>query len=98
MVWTDNTTSQAALERRKSRDREVNNEWKIIQQLLIDNQIDLTPKRVISEDNVADNLSRGSRETVLLDGTKTEHQLVDVVKLDVPSDLLNVLLDVATNR
>lgn len=98
LVWTDNTTSQAALERRKSRDKEVNSEWKIIQQLLIDNQIDLTPRRVISEDNIADKLSRGSRETVLLDGTKTKHELVDMIQIEVPSDLLDVLSMVASTR
>lgn len=56
-VWTDNTTSESALRKRKSRDRSVNDEWKVIKHLLIQWQIDLTPSRVVSAENRADALS-----------------------------------------
>lgn len=59
VVWTDNTTSEDAIKNRKLRDWHVNEEWKEIQRLLIDLQIDLVPPRVPSEDNTADALSRG---------------------------------------
>lgn len=58
-VWTDNTTSESVLKKRKSRDRSVNEEWKVIQRLLIHMQLDLFPVRVTSEENRADALSRG---------------------------------------
>ncbi|OAV97994.1 hypothetical protein PTTG_25758 [Puccinia triticina 1-1 BBBD Race 1] len=56
-----NTTTGSVLVARKSRDVHVNDEWKHIQRLLIAAQLDVTPKRVISKENVADNLSRGIR-------------------------------------
>lgn len=59
VVWTDNTTTQAAITNRKSKNRAVNEEWKIIQALLIENQTDLVAQRVTSKDNRADELSRG---------------------------------------
>lgn len=96
-VWTDNTTSQAAVERRKSRDKEVNEEWKVIQRLLISNQVDLDPRRVISEDNVADKLSRGYRSHVDKDGLLVEHKLADMVDLPLPPDLSSVLSNVAVH-
>lgn len=93
-VWTDNTTSQAAVDRRKSRDKEVNGEWRIIQRILIDEQININSKRVTSEDNVADKLSRGDR---LLEGGIGHHQLCDMILLVIPPDLAPVIRQVATD-
>ncbi|EHS63893.1 uncharacterized protein PGTG_20875 [Puccinia graminis f. sp. tritici CRL 75-36-700-3] len=62
LVWTDNTTTESAILKRKSGDDTVNEEWKLIQDFLMENEIDLTGKRVKSGDNVADNLSRGRIE------------------------------------
>lgn len=59
IVWTDNTTSEKAVMNRKSGDIEVNEEWKKIQRILIDSQMDLVAKRVVSKDNPADDISRG---------------------------------------
>jgi hypothetical protein len=64
IVWTDNTTTESVIIKRKSKDDEVNEEWKEIQDLLIEKEIDLTGKRVKSHDNIADNLSRGLRGTL----------------------------------
>lgn len=61
VVWTGNTTAQAAVTNGKSKNKAVNNEWKIIQHLLILHQIDIHAKRVTSKDNSANELSRGSR-------------------------------------
>lgn len=58
-VWTDNTTSQSAVEKRKSRDEHVNEEWKTIQRLLTSLSCDVESKRVLSKSNMADALSRG---------------------------------------
>ncbi|KNF05695.1 hypothetical protein PSTG_01098 [Puccinia striiformis f. sp. tritici PST-78] len=59
IVWTDNTTTESVLSARKSKDKYVNEEWKEIQRMLIKSEIDPTPKRVKSEDNVAHGLSQG---------------------------------------
>ncbi|EHS64207.1 uncharacterized protein PGTG_22131 [Puccinia graminis f. sp. tritici CRL 75-36-700-3] len=59
LVWTDNTTTESVIEKRKSGDKHVNDEWKIIQDLLLSEEVDLTGKRVKSDDNIADKLSRG---------------------------------------
>lgn len=59
VVWTDNTTAQAAVTNRKSKNRAVNEEWKVIQHLLIQSQLEIIAKRVTSADNTADMLSRG---------------------------------------
>jgi hypothetical protein len=60
-VWTDNTTTESVIGKRKSADIHVNNEWKTIQDFLLEEEIDLTGKRVKSHDNIADGLSRGLR-------------------------------------
>lgn len=65
VVWTDNTTTQAAITNQKSRSRAVNEEWKSIQRLLIYSQLEISAKRVTSEDNDADALSRGLKGTCL---------------------------------
>lgn len=59
VVWTDNTTAQAAVTKLRSKNQAVNDEWKQIQNLLIDAQLDIVAKRVTSSDNNADQLSRG---------------------------------------
>jgi hypothetical protein len=61
IVWTDNTTTESVIGKRKSADIHVNNEWKTIQDFLLEEEIDLTGKRVKSHDNIADGLSRGLR-------------------------------------
>lgn len=78
VVWTDNTTAQAAVTNRKSKNKAVNSEWKKIQNLLIDNQLDIHAKRVTSSDNKADKLSRG------LKGDCLEK---DRLHIHIPSDL-----------
>lgn len=65
VVWTDNTTTQAAITNRKSKNKAVNEEWKVIQHLLISNQTDLVARRVTSKDNRADELSRGLKGSCL---------------------------------
>lgn len=84
VVWTDNTTCENALNKRKSRDQSVNDEWKLIQQLLIATRLDITAQRVTSEDNVADALSRG-----ILTGHKEE----DRVRFVLPDDLEDILME-----
>jgi hypothetical protein len=64
IVWTDNTTAENAVQNRKSNDWAANEEWKRIQSLLIDLQIDLVAKRVSSKDNRADALSRGDASSM----------------------------------
>lgn len=58
-VWTDNTTSQSAVNKRKSRDEHVNEEWEEIQRLLTTLSCDIESKQVLSKGNVADALLRG---------------------------------------
>ncbi|OAV87093.1 hypothetical protein PTTG_10030 [Puccinia triticina 1-1 BBBD Race 1] len=82
IVWTDNTTTEAVVNKRKSGDHEVNEEWKTIQDLLISEQLDILAKRVCSADNQADGLSRGDRS---LSNPK------DIVTISIPSDLALVL-------
>jgi hypothetical protein len=78
IVWTDNTTSENLVHNRKSKDRWANEEWKKIQSLLVDLQIDIVAKRVTSEENPADGLSRGVR---------TGHKDKDFMSLNLPDDL-----------
>jgi hypothetical protein len=78
IVWTDNTTSQNALLKRRSNSYHVNEEWKSIQNLLLLHQVDIVPKRVTSEDNVADRLSRGD---------STGFEANSLVRVPLPLDL-----------
>ncbi|EHS63335.1 uncharacterized protein PGTG_21636 [Puccinia graminis f. sp. tritici CRL 75-36-700-3] len=59
VVWTDNTTAENAVHNRKSKDQAANEEWKSIQSLLVEMQINITARRVASKENKADALSRG---------------------------------------
>jgi hypothetical protein len=61
IVWTDNTTTQSVILKRKSKHVSVNEEWKVIQNLLVKMELDSVYRRVSSSDNVADALSRGDR-------------------------------------
>jgi hypothetical protein len=85
IVWTDNTTTENAIRKRKSKDPSVNEEWKIIQDLLVKLQVDLEPRRVTSDGNAADGLSRGIR---------TGHDVRHIVPIVMPSDLENLLFQV----
>lgn len=81
-VLTDNTTSECVVQKHRSRDRAVNEEWKRIQTLLVDLQCDIVAERVTSKANMADELSRGI-------GRKLPRE--DCVVIKIPSDLLPVL-------
>lgn len=85
LVWTDNTTSQSAVRKRKSKDERVNEEWKEIQRLLTLLACDIEAKRVTSKGNVADALSRGSL------GDLAWH---DEVKITIPGDLASLITQV----
>lgn len=82
VVWTDNTTSESTVRKRKSRDYHVNEEWKLIQHLLVQMQLDITPKRVISAENQADTLSRG---------VATGHEESKRIILSIPDDLRSAI-------
>lgn len=84
-VWTDNTTSQSAITKRKSRDEELNEEWKSIQRLLTELSCDIAAKRVASKGNVADALPRGHLGDL---------EWYNEVKIVVPSDLIFLLRQV----
>ncbi|EHS62641.1 uncharacterized protein PGTG_22546 [Puccinia graminis f. sp. tritici CRL 75-36-700-3] len=60
LVWTNNTTTESVILKRKSGDNNVNEEWKLIQDFLIHHEVDLTGKRVKSGDNIADEFSYGA--------------------------------------
>ncbi|KNE90585.1 hypothetical protein PSTG_15978 [Puccinia striiformis f. sp. tritici PST-78] len=78
IVHTDNTTTQDAIEQRKSRDPLVNREWKAIQNLLLTAEIDIQARRVSSGENRADSLSRGH------DGN---HRLKNKMRVHLPVNL-----------
>jgi hypothetical protein len=59
IVWTDNNVTEAVLNTKKSKDPFVNEEWKVIQSLLMLHHIDLSPRQVVSKENIANSLSRG---------------------------------------
>lgn len=82
IVWTDNTTSESTIRKRKSRDYSVNEEWKKIQHILVQTQLDITPRRVISEENRADGLSRG---------VSSGHLVENRVTFPLPVDLQTAL-------
>lgn len=77
MVLTDNTTSQGAVNNKKSGDQAVNGEWKVIQKLLAHLHCDIIAHRVKSDDNLADLLSRG----------KDKRSVDDRIVIDMPNDL-----------
>lgn len=77
LVLTDNTTSQAVVDNKKSRDRAVNDEWKMIHKLLERLHCDIVAQRVNTDDNLADLLSRG----------KDRRSMGNMVVVDIPEDL-----------
>ncbi|KNE97614.1 hypothetical protein PSTG_09163 [Puccinia striiformis f. sp. tritici PST-78] len=81
-VWTDNTTTENCISKRKSKHSYANDEWKIIQDTLVRMQIDIVSKRVTSKNNLADSLSRGDR---------SGHLSKNMVTVVVPLDLENRL-------
>lgn len=81
IVWTDNVTSEKAISNRKSRDREVNEEWRKIQTILVECQMDLVAKRVVSKENKADEISRGEKHD------KLEKYRVET---QIPTDLRDI--------
>lgn len=83
VVWTDNTTTEAALQNSRSKDRAVNNEWKQIQKILTKHQCTIKQKRVTSGANDADKLSRGIIENKLNKNLE--------VKINLPDDLIPFL-------
>jgi hypothetical protein len=78
VVWTDNTTAENAVQNRKSNDWAANEEWKRIQSLLVEMQVDLVAKRVSSKDNRADTLSRGDNSS---------HKPCNYIPIFLPPDL-----------
>ena len=82
---TDNTTTEGAARNRKSRDFWVNQEWRVIQRLLLDLDCDINLVRVTSAYNEADKLSRGCDPSRL-----NRHML----KIRIPSDLADLLFQV----
>jgi hypothetical protein len=59
IVWANNTTTQSLIRKRKLGDRAVNEEWKIIQTLMVRLQTKIVAKRVTSANNNANALSQG---------------------------------------
>jgi hypothetical protein len=78
LMLTDNTVTEGAIKNGKSRDRLVNREWSKLQDLLLSNHSCIEARRVTSEDNAADKLSRG------FDSSK---RAADRVWIRVPPDL-----------
>jgi hypothetical protein len=82
IVWTDNTTTESVILKRKSRNPLVNEEWKMIQKMLVEEEIDIVARRVTSQENVADALSRGDRS-----GRDVRFQILVAVPLDLETRL-----------
>lgn len=78
LVLSDNTVTEAVIRNKRSRNKYVNEQWKILQQELIAAETELFQVHVISADNAADELSRGLR------GNK---RFSDQLCLPVPDDL-----------
>jgi hypothetical protein len=83
IVYTDNTTMEGAIRNRKSRDWRVNGEWKRIQELLINADIDIEGRRVSSALNISDALSRG---------VISDKRLLDKVQVTMPADLAGLFV------
>lgn len=73
------------MKRRKSKDEQVNEEWKELQRLFTVLSCDIEAKRVTYKGNVADALSRG------FPGELAWH---DEVKVPILKDLLNLITQV----
>jgi hypothetical protein len=88
IVWTDNTTTEGVVRKRKSKDETVNEEWKKIQAALVRLQMDIKARRVTSKENRANQLSRGDRE-----GHKWKFNMPVPVPEDLDDLLFQVLYD-----
>lgn len=84
LVLTDNTTTEAAIEKKKSGDRAVNREGRKIQKLLFCLHTDIAAHRVNSGDNLADLLSRG----------KDKLNAGNCVWIEIPLDLCAIVKQV----
>jgi hypothetical protein len=85
IVWTDNTTTENSINNMKTKDKEANDEWKRIQEILLNESVNLVARRVTSKDNKADALSRGLRS-----GLPVKYQVI----IQVPPDLQDLLAQV----
>jgi hypothetical protein len=83
LMLTDNVVTEAAIKNCKSKNRWVNREYKIIQEEMMRLDCWIRQKRVTSEDNAADRLSRGK------DSSKKKE---DEMKLVIPADLLSLIV------
>ncbi|KNF02314.1 hypothetical protein PSTG_04519 [Puccinia striiformis f. sp. tritici PST-78] len=83
IVFTDNTTTEGVIRNRQSNEFHLNEQWKKIQALLVELQVNLTPMRVSSEENKADGLSRGDKT-----GVKPEFILPVLLPLDLDPFLI----------
>jgi hypothetical protein len=61
-VLTNNTTTYSTARLHKCRDSQVNQEWKRIQEILLQEQVDIKPIWIASGQNRANGLSRGKLE------------------------------------
>lgn len=84
-MLSDNTTTNGVVRNQRSRDQWVNQEWKLIQSLLIELDCGIEPHYVKSKDNEADALSRG------LDPSKASSKCI---KLAIPVDLSHLITQV----
>ncbi|EHS64804.1 uncharacterized protein PGTG_21062 [Puccinia graminis f. sp. tritici CRL 75-36-700-3] len=69
IVWTDNTTTESVISKRKAKNPAVNEEWKLIQRLLVEMEIDIVSRRV----RIAIGLNRNTLQLLMLDLTKVRH-------------------------
>ncbi|PLW30539.1 hypothetical protein PCASD_22078 [Puccinia coronata f. sp. avenae] len=86
VVWTNNTTTKATVNNRKSRDREANKEWAVIQALLIHHHVNIVAKHVTSKDNATDSPSRG-----ICSGQVVKDQVVVAIPTDLFYDFFKRL-------
>lgn len=84
-MLSDNTTTNGVVRNQRSRDYWVNQEWKLIQSLLIELDCSIEPHYVKSKDNEADALSRG------LDPSKSSSKCLNI---ELPLDLRHLISQV----
>jgi hypothetical protein len=58
IVWTDNTTTETVVKKRKYNNPVVEKEWKVLQAMLFKLQTNIETRRVVSKENKAEKLSR----------------------------------------
>jgi hypothetical protein len=84
-VKTNNTTTESTVSNQQSKSKQVNEEWKIIQDLLLKLQCDITEERVESENNDTDCLSRGR---------DSEKDIGERIKIKLPEDLIELIEEI----